>query len=216
MKWALLLVALVPALARAQACCAGGSALTPGRLQLHEDAAVGVSLKVNDVEGSFDSRRRFIANPRGAHELGLEQDLFVTVRAFERAFDLMCDRAASRELAPGQPLGAMQMVQEWIAEARSEIDAARLLVLRAAWTIDRRGARGARDEIAVIKFYAANVLQRVLDRAIQAHGALGLTDETPLAYWYRHERGARIYDGADEVHKASLAQRILARRETAR
>lgn len=85
MKWALLLGVLTPAIAAAQACCAGGSALTPGRLQLHEDAAVGVSLKVNDVEGSFDARRRFIANPRGAHELGLEQDLFVTVRAFERA-----------------------------------------------------------------------------------------------------------------------------------
>lgn len=85
MRCALLLAALLPALAKAQACCAGGSALTPGRLQLHEDAAVGVSLKVTDVEGSFDARRRYVANPRGAHELGLEQDLFVTVRAFERA-----------------------------------------------------------------------------------------------------------------------------------
>jgi acyl-CoA dehydrogenase len=132
----------------------------------------------------------------------------------ERAFELMCARAASREIAPGQPLGTKQMVQEWIAEARAEIDAARLLVLRAAWTIDLKGARGARDEIAVIKFYAANVLQRVLDRAIQAHGALGITDATPLAYWFRHERAARIYDGADEVHKASLAQRILKKLET--
>ena len=85
MRWVLLLCALAPAVAAAQACCAGGSALTPGRLQLHEDAAVGISLKVNDVEGSFDSRRRFVANPRGAHELGLEQELFVTLRAFERA-----------------------------------------------------------------------------------------------------------------------------------
>jgi acyl-CoA dehydrogenase len=127
----------------------------------------------------------------------------------ERAFELMCIRAATRELAPGEPLGRRQMVQEWIADARAEIDAARLLVLRAAWTIDQRGSRGARDEITVIKFFVANVLQRVLDRAIQAHGALGLTDETPLAYWFRHERGARIYDGADEVHKSSLAQRIL-------
>jgi len=129
----------------------------------------------------------------------------------ERSFDLMCSRAATRELSPGTALGTRQIVQEWVAESRIEIDAARLLVLRAAWAIDERGARNARDEIAGIKFYVANVLQRVLDRAIQTHGALGLTDETPLSYWYRHERGARIYDGADEVHKSSLAQRILAR-----
>ena len=129
----------------------------------------------------------------------------------ERSFELMCERAATRELSPGTPLGSRQIVQEWIAESRIEIDAARLLVLRAAWAIDERGARNARDEIAGIKFYVANVLGRVVDRAIQVHGALGLTDETPLAYWYLHERGARIYDGADEVHKSSLAQRILAR-----
>ena len=68
----------------------------------------------------------------------------------------------------------------------------------------------ARDGISLIKFHVAGVLQRVLDRAIQVHGALGMTDDTPLAYWYRHERGARIYDGPDEVHKMSVAKRILA------
>jgi alkylation response protein AidB-like acyl-CoA dehydrogenase len=76
---------------------------------------------------------------------------------------------------------------------------------------DREGSAAARDDISLIKFYTANVLQRVLDRAIQTHGALGLTEETPLAFWWRHERGARIYDGADEVHKTSVAKRILAR-----
>jgi alkylation response protein AidB-like acyl-CoA dehydrogenase len=129
----------------------------------------------------------------------------------ERAFDLMCERAASREMSPGKPLGTRQMVQEWIADSRAEINAARLMVLHAAWKMEKDGATEARDEISTIKFYAANVLQRVLDRSIQTHGAMGLTDATPLAYWWGHERGARIYDGADEVHKSSLARRILER-----
>ncbi len=129
----------------------------------------------------------------------------------ERAFELLCQRAATHELSPGKVLGAKQIVQEWIADSRAEIDAARLMVLKAAWTMDQHGAAAARDEISTIKFHASNVLGRVLDRAIQAHGALGVTDYTPLAYWYRHERAARIYDGADEVHKSSVARRILAR-----
>ncbi|MEO6191368.1 MAG: acyl-CoA dehydrogenase family protein [Thermoanaerobaculia bacterium] len=129
----------------------------------------------------------------------------------ERAFDLMCERAASRELSVGKPLGLRQIVQEWIAESRAEIDAARLLVLRTAWRIDREGAAAARDDVSLIKFHTAAVLQRVLDRAIQTHGALGLTEATPLAFWWRHERGARIYDGADEVHKTAAARRILER-----
>jgi alkylation response protein AidB-like acyl-CoA dehydrogenase len=127
----------------------------------------------------------------------------------ERAFDLLCARAASRELAPGKPLGTRQIVQVWIAESRAEIHAARLMVLEAAWKIDRAGAAAAREEVSLIKFFVAGVLGRVLDRAIQAHGAAGLTDATPLAWWYRHERGARIYDGPDEVHKAAVARRIL-------
>ena len=129
----------------------------------------------------------------------------------ERAFDLMAERAATRELAPGRALGTRQIVQEWIAESRAEIEAARLLVLRTAWRIDREGAAAARDDVSLIKFHTAAVLQRVLDRAIQTHGALGLTEATPLAFWWRHERGARIYDGADEVHKTAVARRILER-----
>jgi len=129
----------------------------------------------------------------------------------ERAFDLMCQQAVGRELAPGRPLGARQIVQEWIADSRAEINAARLMVLQAAWKIDREGTYAAREEISVIKYYVANVMQRVLDRALQAHGGLGLTDATPLAYWYAHERAARIYDGPDEVHKSMVAKRILKR-----
>ena len=127
----------------------------------------------------------------------------------ERSFRLMCERAVSRELSPGQPLGNQQAIQHWIAESRAEIDASRLLVLDTAEQIERNGAYAARDRISIIKFHVAGVLQRVLDRAIQVHGALGMTDDTPLAGWYRHERGARIYDGPDEVHKSSVARRIL-------
>lgn len=127
----------------------------------------------------------------------------------ERALDLTCRQAVSRELAPGKPLGTRQTVQEWIAESRAEVNAARLMVQHAAWEIEQHGAHSAREGISLIKFFVAGVLQRVLDRAIQAHGALGVTDETPLAYWYRHERAARIYDGPDEVHKMVVARRIL-------
>ncbi len=124
----------------------------------------------------------------------------------ERAFEMMCQRAATRLLAPGKPLGSRQIVQEWIAESRAEINAARLLVLQAAEKIEQEGSRAAREEISIIKFYVANVLQKVLDRAIQAHGALGMTDDLVLSYWYRHERAARIYDGPDEVHKSVVAR----------
>ncbi len=127
----------------------------------------------------------------------------------ERAFAMMCARAATRELAPGKPLATKQTVQNWIAESRAEIDAARLLVLDTARKIDAEGAYAARVSISVIKFYVAGVLQRVLDRAIQVHGALGITDDTVLAWWFRHERGARIYDGPDEVHKSRVAREVM-------
>jgi len=127
----------------------------------------------------------------------------------ERAFDLMCRHAALRELAPGRTLAETGPVQTWVAESRAEIDAARLLVLATAARIDHKGAAAARVEISTIKFFVANILQQVLDRAIQTHGALGMTDDIPLAYWYRHEGAARIYDGPDEVHKMVVARRIL-------
>ena len=127
----------------------------------------------------------------------------------ERAFDLMCRRAVERELAPGEPLAQKQAIQFWIAESRIEIHASRLMVLDAATRMVRDGQEAAREEIAYIKVFVANTLQRVLDRAIQAHGALGVTDDLPLAWWYRHERAARIYDGADEVHKTVIAKRAL-------
>lgn len=127
----------------------------------------------------------------------------------ERAFDLMCQQAAAREITPGRVLGTQQTIQNWIAESRAEIEAARLLVLRTAHKIDELGAKEARNEISMIKFFVAPILQNVLDRAIQCYGARGMTDDLPLAFWYQHERAARIYDGPDEVHKMVVARDIL-------
>jgi alkylation response protein AidB-like acyl-CoA dehydrogenase len=127
----------------------------------------------------------------------------------ERAFDMMCTYAVKREMAPGNMLGEKQFIQGFISESRVEIDAARLLVLNTANNIDKFGAAAVRDQISAIKFYVANVMLQVLDRTIQVHGALGLSDDTILTAVYRHERGARIWDGADEVHKQNLALSIL-------
>lgn len=127
----------------------------------------------------------------------------------ERAFDLMCRRAAHRMLSPQKPLSEKQSIQNWIAESRAEINASRLMVLDTAKNVQIHGAKAVKEEISTIKFFVANVLTKVIDRAIQVHGALGLTDDTLLSFWYRHERGARIYDGPDEVHKAALARSIL-------
>src|SRR5215204_1644187 len=124
----------------------------------------------------------------------------------QRAFELMCKRALERE-AFGSPLADKQTVQNWIADSAAEIQACRLMTLDAARKID--GGDEARVEISLIKFYAARVLNEVIDRAIQVHGALGLTDRTPLATMATHARGGRIYDGPDEVHRMVVSRRIL-------
>ncbi|MEL6133084.1 MAG: acyl-CoA dehydrogenase family protein [Bacteroidota bacterium] len=127
----------------------------------------------------------------------------------ERAFEMMCTRAATRKLGSHRVLAHQQTIQNWIAESRAEIHAARLMVLDAAAKIDQEGAYKARVEISTIKFFTAKVMQDVVDRAIQVHGALGTTEDTILSFLYRHERGARIYDGADEVHKSRVAREVL-------
>lgn len=129
----------------------------------------------------------------------------------ERSFDLMCRRAVTRRLSPTETLGSRQLVQAWIAESRASIDAARLLVLDAAWKIERHGFAAAREAVSLIKFFVAGVLGQVVDKALQAHGALGMSSDTVLAFFYAHERAARIYDGPDEVHKLAVARRILDR-----
>ena len=129
----------------------------------------------------------------------------------ERAFDLMVRRARGREMGRGETLAEKPLIQVWIAESRARIEAARLLVLKAAELVDGGGFEAAREAIALVKFHVSEVMQEVVDRAVQVHGALGLTDDTVLAYFYAHERAAKIYDGPNEVHKIAAARSILRR-----
>ncbi len=195
---------------------------TPGYTHVRNISVMGEAGGgwVSHAEVRFDNVRVPVANLLGPQGAGfaLAQERLGPGRIHhcmrwigicERAFDLMCRYVATREIAPGELLAGKQAVQFWIAESRIEIHAARLMVLDAASRIAREGQEAAREEIAYIKVFVAGTLQRVLDRAIQAHGALGVTDDTPLAWWYRHERASRIYDGADEVHKTVIARRAL-------
>jgi len=128
----------------------------------------------------------------------------------KRSFDLMCKRASERIMTPdGKTLATKQIIQAWIAECAAEIQAARLMTLNAAWKIEKLGIKEAREDISLIKFFVAGVLQNVVDKALQVHGGLGMTDDIIIPFFYRHERAARIYDGADEVHKMAVARRIL-------
>jgi acyl-CoA dehydrogenase len=133
-----------------------------------------------------------------------------TIGAAERALELMCRRVVDRE-AFGKPLASQGVIQEWIAESRIEIDQARLLTLYAAWLMDNVGNKAARTEISAIKVVAPNVALRVIDRAIQAHGGGGVSDDFPLAAMYAGIRTLRIADGPDEVHRMVIARRELRR-----
>ena len=132
------------------------------------------------------------------------------IGAAERALEMMCRRAIERE-AFGGKLAEKQFVQDFIAKSRIEIDGARLMVLNAAWRMDEYGKREARQEISMTKVVAANVVMDVLDRAMQVHGALGVSDDTPLAMMWRGLRMLRLADGPDEVHKMVIALRELKR-----
>jgi len=125
-----------------------------------------------------------------------------------RAFDMLCERAVSR-FAHGSLLSEKQTVQNWIADSAAQMQAARLMTLHAAWKMDTEGASAARTDIALIKFFGAGVMHDVVDRALQVHGSLGYSTDLPLEAMYRFARGARLYDGPDEVHKQSCARRIL-------
>ena len=118
-----------------------------------------------------------------------------------RAFDMLCERSLYR-YAHGSTLSKHQTVQNWIADSEAEMQAARLMTLHAAWVMDTEGVAAARKHIAMIKFYGAKVLHDVVDRAVQAHGALGYSTDLPLEAMYRYARAARIYDGPDEVHRS--------------
>jgi acyl-CoA dehydrogenase len=132
-----------------------------------------------------------------------------SIGAAERALEAMCRRAVSRTTF-GQPVAARANIQDWIAEARIEIEMARLLTLKAAWLMDTVGNRHARTEIAAIKVAAPSIALKVIDRAIQVHGGGGVSDDFPLAWMYAHLRTLRLADGPDEVHKLSIARRELA------
>ncbi|MFE3188486.1 acyl-CoA dehydrogenase family protein [Nocardia sp. NPDC059240] len=125
-----------------------------------------------------------------------------------RAFDMMCERATYR-YSHGSLLADKQTVRTWIADSAAEMQAAKLMTLHAAWMIDQHGVRAARKEIAYIKYYGAKVLHDVIDRAIQTHGSLGFSSDLPLESMYRAARGARIYDGPDEVHRDTVARLVL-------
>jgi acyl-CoA dehydrogenase len=130
----------------------------------------------------------------------------------ERALEAMCRRVRSRT-AFGKPLSDQGVIQEWIADSRIELEQVRLLVLKTAWLMDTVGNKGARIEVSAIKVAAPNVALRVIDRAIQAHGALGVSDDVPLAAMYASVRTLRLADGPDEVHRMSVARRELRKYE---
>jgi acyl-CoA dehydrogenase len=130
------------------------------------------------------------------------------IGAAQRALELMCARVSGR-VAFGKPLAQQGVIQEWIAESAIEIEQARLLTLKAAWMIDTVGKKAAQNEIAMIKVIAPNVMTRVADRAIQAFGGAGVSDDFPLAGMYAGGRTLRLADGPDEVHKRAIARSLL-------
>ncbi len=130
------------------------------------------------------------------------------IGAAERALELMCRRVTER-VAWGKPLAEQGVIQDWIAESRVRIEAARLLVLKTAWLMDTVGNKGAHTEIQSIKILVPRMTEWIMDKAIQAHGAGGVSQDFPLAALWAHARTLRLADGPDEVHKRSLAYREL-------
>jgi acyl-CoA dehydrogenase len=128
----------------------------------------------------------------------------------QRAFDMLCERSLYRPVRGGL-LAEKQTVQNWIADSAAEMQAARLMTLHAAWKIDTQGSSAARADVSLIKFFGAKVLHDVIDRALQIHGGLGFSADMPLEFMYRFARHARLVDGADEVHRESVARQILKR-----
>jgi acyl-CoA dehydrogenase len=188
---------------------------TPGYTIVRETPVLGI--RGGHMEVVYDEVRVPAANllgPRG-HGFVIAQERLGPGRIFhcmrwlgqaQRAFELLCDRLNSR-VAFGEPLAAKQLMQAHVFESYAEIQSCRLLTLHAAHAVDR--GEQARVEIGAIKVVGARMLHNVIDRAIQAYGAAGLTDDTPLSFMYRAARFGRIYDGPDEVHIHTVARRIL-------
>jgi acyl-CoA dehydrogenase len=175
---------------------------------LFEDVRVPVANVLGEEGGGFAIAQARLGPGRIHHCMR-------AVGAAERALELMCRRVSSRT-AFGKQLADQGVIQEWIADSRIEIDQARLLTLNAAWLMDTVGNKAARSEISAIKVVAPNVALRVVDRAIQAHGGGGVSDDFPLASMYAGLRTLRIADGPDEVHRMVIARRELRRYEPSR
>lgn len=126
-----------------------------------------------------------------------------------RCYDVMCNYVLQRRRTPTEVLADSDIIKSYIADSAADIMSSRLMVLSTAWTIDNVGVKDAMKEISIIKYHVANAMQRVVDRALQCLGGLGMTDDTPIAYYWAGERAGRIYDGADEVHRLSVARRVL-------
>jgi acyl-CoA dehydrogenase len=168
---------------------------------IFEDVRVPASnLIANEGDGFLISQARL--GPGRIHHC------MRTIGAAERALELMCRRVASR-VTFGQPVSERANVQDWIAESRIELEMIRLLTMKAAWLMDTVGNKHARTEIAAIKVAAPNVALKVIDRAIQAHGGGGVSDDFPLAWMYAHLRTLRLADGPDEIHKRTIARHEL-------
>jgi acyl-CoA dehydrogenase len=166
---------------------------------LYDDVRVPVTNRLGEEGSGFAIAQARLGPGRIHHCMR-------SIGGAERAFELMCERANSR-FAFGSKLIEKQTIQNWIAESRMQIDAARLMTLYAAWKMDTIGKKEARQEISMIKILAARTYLDVLDRAIQVHGAMGVTNDTPLAHMWQHARTLRIVDGPDEVHLQSIARR---------
>ncbi|MCX6389878.1 MAG: acyl-CoA dehydrogenase family protein [Solirubrobacterales bacterium] len=157
-----------------------------------------------------------LLGPRGAGFLIAQQRLYPGrihhcmrwLGVARRAFDMLCERSLTR-FAHGSLLSEKETVQNWVADSAAQMQAARLMTLHAAWKMDDQGVAAARQDISLIKFFGATVLHDVIDRALQVHGSLGYSTDLPLEAMYRYARAARFYDGPDEVHRASVAGRIL-------
>jgi acyl-CoA dehydrogenase len=190
---------------------------TPGFNIIRAVGVMGSGGVGGHCEIRFENCRVPVANLLGTEHEGFKlaqarlgpgriQHCMRWIGAANRSFEMMCRYALKRE-SFGEALGQKQTVQNWIADSAAEISAARLMTLHAAWKMDR--GEDARIEISLIKFFNARVLHDVIDRAIQVHGALGYSKDTPLEMFYRDARAARIYDGPDEVHRMVVAQRLL-------
>jgi acyl-CoA dehydrogenase len=172
---------------------------------LFEDVRVPATNILGDEGGGFAIAQSRLGPGRIHHCMR-------TLGAAERALELMCRRVRER-VAFGKTLAEQGVIQEWVADSRIEIDQARLLTLYAAWLMDTVGNKGARTEISAIKVAAPNVALKVIDRAIQAHGGAGVSDDFPLAALYAGIRTLRLADGPDEVHRMVIARRELRKYE---